>query len=35
MKATSGKKFCKILEKYGWTLKRTTENTHFITQTRL
>lgn len=30
MKATSGKHFCKILEKRGWILKRTTKSSHFI-----
>lgn len=30
MKAVSGKNLCKILEKHGWTLKRTTKSSHFI-----
>ena len=30
MKTVSGKRFCKILEKHGWTLKRTTKSSHFI-----
>ncbi len=30
MKAVSGKRFCKILEKLGWVLKRTTKSSHFI-----
>lgn len=30
MKAVSGKDFCKILEKQGWSLKRTTRGSHFI-----
>ncbi len=30
MKVTSGKHFCKVLEKHGWVLKRTTKSSHFI-----
>jgi predicted RNA binding protein YcfA (HicA-like mRNA interferase family) len=30
MKIVSGKRFCKILEKHGWILKRTTKSSHFI-----
>jgi predicted RNA binding protein YcfA (HicA-like mRNA interferase family) len=30
MKVVSGKRFCKILEKHGWILKRTTKSSHFI-----
>jgi predicted RNA binding protein YcfA (HicA-like mRNA interferase family) len=30
MKAISGKHLCKILEKHGWILKRTTKSSHFI-----
>jgi predicted RNA binding protein YcfA (HicA-like mRNA interferase family) len=30
MKTVSGKQFCKILEKHGWILKRTTKSSHFI-----
>lgn len=30
MKAISGKQFCKVLEKNGWILKRTTKSSHFI-----
>jgi predicted RNA binding protein YcfA (HicA-like mRNA interferase family) len=30
MKVVSGKYFCKVLEKHGWVLKRTTKSSHFI-----
>ena len=30
MKPVSGKRFCKVLEKHGWVLKRTTKSSHFI-----
>ena len=30
MKVISGRLFCKILEKHGWFLKRTTKSSHFI-----
>jgi predicted RNA binding protein YcfA (HicA-like mRNA interferase family) len=30
MKAVSGKRFCKVLEKHGWVLKRKTKGSHFI-----
>jgi predicted RNA binding protein YcfA (HicA-like mRNA interferase family) len=30
MKAVSGKHFCKVIEKHGWVLKRTTKGSHFI-----
>ena len=30
MKVVSGKYFCKVLEKHGWILKRTTKSSHFI-----
>jgi predicted RNA binding protein YcfA (HicA-like mRNA interferase family) len=30
MKIISGKRLCKILEKNGWLLKRTTKSSHFI-----
>ena len=30
MKVISGKQFCKVLEKHGWALKRTTKSSHFI-----
>ena len=30
MKSISGKRFCKVLEAHGWTLKRTTKSSHFI-----
>lgn len=30
MKSVSGKHFCKVLEKHGWVLKRTTKSSHFI-----
>jgi predicted RNA binding protein YcfA (HicA-like mRNA interferase family) len=30
MRAVSGKYFCKVLEKHGWVLKRTTKSSHFI-----
>ena len=30
MKVVSGKHFCKVLEKHGWVLKRTTKSSHFI-----
>ena len=30
MKVVSGKHFCKVLEKHGWLLKRTTKSSHFI-----
>lgn len=30
MKTVSGKYFCKVLEKHGWILKRTTKSSHFI-----
>jgi predicted RNA binding protein YcfA (HicA-like mRNA interferase family) len=30
MKAVSGKHFCKVVEKHGWVLKRTTKSSHFI-----
>ena len=30
MKAISGNRFCQILEKHGWILKRTTKSSHFI-----
>jgi predicted RNA binding protein YcfA (HicA-like mRNA interferase family) len=30
MKPVSGKRFCKVLEKHGWYLKRTTKSSHFI-----
>jgi predicted RNA binding protein YcfA (HicA-like mRNA interferase family) len=30
MKPISGKDFCKVLERHGWVLKRTTKSSHFI-----
>ena len=30
MKTISGKRLCKILEKQGWNLTRTTKSSHFI-----
>lgn len=30
MKTVSGKRFCKVLEKHGWVLQRTTKSSHFI-----
>jgi predicted RNA binding protein YcfA (HicA-like mRNA interferase family) len=30
MKVISGENFCKLLEKNGWVLKRTTKSSHFI-----
>lgn len=30
MKVVSGKTFCKVLERHGWLLKRTTKSSHFI-----
>ena len=30
MKVVSGKRLCKILEKHGWVLQRTTKSSHFI-----
>jgi predicted RNA binding protein YcfA (HicA-like mRNA interferase family) len=30
MKIVSGKHLCKILEKHGWFLERTTKSSHFV-----
>lgn len=30
MKIVSGKHFCKVLERNGWILQRTTKSSHFI-----